>query len=177
MNEEINLLRDRKVKKTTTFNNVMAVRIVSWVFLFIVSFSSITLFILIALSPLPSLQERKKDELKTLSLFSASIGKIYYTKDRISNISNLLQRRPTYTDAIGIINKNITPDMKVSSLRVEETRIFVTVTGDNLLTFDMFIKSLLGSNTQEKQYKKISLVSLLLDGETKKYNLTLELIR
>ena len=175
MSIEINLIHGSKSRKNTLLNKIAAIRVFSLSFLFIVSFSSIVLFMLIALSPLPSLQQREKEEAKTLSLFNEKIVKVLLTKERVNHITTVLNTRPVYAETLQKMTAQVPGDIVVDSVKVVGSKIEMNVSSGTLVNLDMFQANMLQLNKKEKRFKKIILTGLTLDADTGKYILSLEL--
>lgn len=176
MNNEINLLPDKTKQASRFLKKREMLHMTSIGILFLVSFLSITLFILIALSPLPSLRQREKDEAKRLSFFNEMIVKILLTKDRITQIKRLFETRLVYSNTLEIVKKHLPPNVLIEEIHTDQKTILVTVTSNSLSPLDQFIGDIVQFNRNEKTFKKIKLISLEQDFEKGKFILTLELV-
>lgn len=175
MSTEINLLRGKKSRRNALLNKLAMLRMVSLSFLFIVSFSSIVLFMLIALSPLPSLQQRESEESKTMSFFDQKIAKILLTKERITHINGIIKTRPAYAETLQHIRAQVPEDLVVDSVKLVGNKIEVNVSGKTLEKLDSFSTNILKMNGKEKRFKRIMLTGLTLDTDTGRYVMSLEL--
>jgi hypothetical protein len=146
--------------------------------LFFVSFSAITLFILIALSPLPSLLERESDQVKKLSVYSDSIVKLDLTKKRIGFARQILSERSKYHESIAVIAEILPAGSEITGVEVDEKKaLLLTVSATSLMPHELLTESLLRINNEEKVFKKITLESGSYDNDDNNYLLKLKLIR
>lgn len=175
MINEINLLHGSTSRKNKLLSKLAAIRMVSMSFLFVISFSSIVLFILIALSPLPSLQQREIEEARTLATFDKKIVKILLTKERLTNAGKILQTRNVRAETLQKLAAQVPGDLTVNSIKLLGKKIEMSVTSKSLANLDTFTANVTEFNKREKRFKKIMLASLILDADSGKYVLSIEL--
>lgn len=176
MSTEINLLKNRVRAKSSFLTQVLALRAFSLTFLFVVSFSSIILFILVALSPLPDLQEQEKEEIKKLSLFQSRMAKVLFTKERVGHIHTLLQTRPVYAETLQSLEEQLPNEASVDTLHLDKKTVTVSVSSSSLGTLDQFAKDIMKLQTEKKRFSKITLSSLYLNPDNGRYVLDMELL-
>ena len=175
MLNEINLLPGKTKHTSPLLKKRAMLHFIAIGALFTVSFSSIVLFILIALSPLPSLQQREKSEMRRLSFFSEMILKIQLTKERLTNVDNILQKRPVYSKSLKSIKDILPQGAIIEGVSLNEKALSITITSSSLSSLDKFIKTITEKESDNVNYKKIILVSIEQNFEKGKYVLTLEL--
>ncbi len=176
MNNEINLMPEKAKHTASNLKKHYVVHYVAIGLLFIISFSSVVLFMLIALSPLPSLVQREKDETKRLSFFSEMIVKLQFTKNRVNHVNDILKLRPDYSESIDKIKNQLSENAVIEEIHLSEKVLSVTIVSPSLSVLDQFITHLTEENAISKYYKKITLVSLHKDFEKGRFVMTLELI-
>jgi hypothetical protein len=176
MSDEINLLPGKTKQTSSLLKKRETLRIIAIGSLFAVSFLSIILFMLIALSPLPSLRQREKDEGKRLSFFNDMIVKILLTNDRLTQIKHIFQTRPVYSQPIDVVRKLIPPNAAIEEIHLDNKIVSITISSTSLSPLDEFIRALVSYNTSSRLFRKITLVSLLQNFDKGKYMLTFKLI-
>jgi len=176
MNEKINLLDPNK--KTASFISVQhfqVMRIIVIAFLFIVSVSSVILFILVSLSPLPALQKQEQTLEQTLSQSRGEIAKIALLHERTSSITTFLSQRQMLDQTIGLIESKFSGDMKVTSLQVTNSGTIITVESSSLQDLDNFFNGLIVLIQQKKGFSQATLVDLANDSSSNEYDATIRL--
>src|SRR5260221_116547 len=108
MNEGINLLEPNKNTRASMFlHRLHTMRVVTVGLLFIVSVSSVILFILVALSPLPTLQRQEQYLRQTLSASKSNIVKLALVKGQTDSIDRLLTQRHMLDQPIELVQEKI----------------------------------------------------------------------
>jgi Tfp pilus assembly protein PilN len=174
---DINLIRHSEDKSPTFLNKVVVLRVLSFVLLFAISFFSITLFILIALSPLPSLQEQEQDAISQLAPLHPKMAKLLMTKERIGHIQNILQKRPEYSEILQQVSQQVPAEAAVDNLKLEGENISLSVSSPSLEHIDSFTGNIMRLNSENKYFSKIKILSLFLNVETNRYTLFMELAK
>lgn len=176
MNDQVNLL-DRKAKHASPLTKKRAIfHLFAVGSLFVFAFFSIVLFILIALSPLPSLQEREKTETRRLSFFKDLILKINLTKDRINNVDKILSERPTYAKSLQIIKSIIPPEAAIKEIHLNDKTLTFTISSNSLIPLDTFLNSLKIEGEKEERFKKITIVTLEQNFDKREYILVVKVV-
>ncbi len=174
MRENINLLQNNQTEQVPLSKNTLFFRIVAFSCLFIVSFFSIILFILIALSPLPALQQREKEEVEKLKVHHATMGKMILTKERLVQIDTLIKERPLYADIIQSFQNRIPGNVVIDSVKIRGKQITVKLSSVSLEQLDSFMASILQSNVTDKKFRSIILNNIYFEGELQRYAMVME---
>ena len=176
MNETINLLDPNK--KTASFisvQNFQMMRLVVIGLLFIVSVSSVILFILVSLSPLPALQKQEQTLNQTLSQSRSEIAMIALVHERTSSITTFLSQRQMLDQTIELIESKFSGDMKVTSLQMTNSGTVITVESSSLQNLDNFLNGLIVFVQQKKGFSQATLVDLANVAESNEYDATIRL--
>ncbi len=175
MSSEINLLRSTKSTVSPLVGKLFAFRAFSLVLLFVISFFSITLFVLIALSPLPKLQQQEQTELQKIAFLHPKMAKIMLTRERLNQIQTILQTRPVYSELLQKVSSYIPTGADVDAVKLESGKINITVSSRSLADIEVFADGVTKSNSNKKFFSKVSQLGLFLNVETGRYVITLEL--
>jgi hypothetical protein len=175
MNTEINLLPGRKKHATVLLKKRKTLEIIAVSILFMVSFLSVTLFMFIALSPLPSLRQREKDEIKKMGYFNEMIVKVIYTKNRLTNITQILQKRASIADSVTVVKDMLPENAEIDEIHLDAKKVSITIISTTLSTFDQFLGDFVRMNNETKRFKKVSVMSVMQDFEKGHYALTIDL--
>ena len=176
MNKGINLLGSKKKSNIApAVKKLKLLRLIAVCMLFIVTAFSITLFILIALTPLPKLKEQERISQTNLLNFSADITKLQVVNDRLASISDVLSKRPTYDKKIDLIKSNLPREITIRSLTIEKNSISLDVSSQSLLFLDTFLNKLISDSGKDKDFSQIKLTSLSREESDNSYHLGLTL--
>lgn len=170
MNEGINLLESNKKNTSAAFvRQLQTMRTLVIGLLFIVSVSSVILFILIALSPLPTLQNQEQSLQQSLTLSKNDIVKLDLIKERTTSISQFLDKRKKLDQTIQVIESKFTGDATVTAIESTNIGTTVTVESSSLQDLDNFLNGLIVLVQQKKSFSKVTLVDLATDQTNNKY--------
>lgn len=176
MNEGINLLDQNK--KSSGFilpGHLQKMRIIVIGLLFIVSVSSIILFILVAFSPLPALQTQEKSLEQTLLLSKSDIVKLALVKERTTSISTLLSKRGNLDQTLSLVQDKVPANTTVTSLQVDSTGILLTAESSSLQDLDTFLNGLIQYVQEKKVFSQVILVDLATDQTNGEYAVSVRL--
>jgi hypothetical protein len=177
MSSEINLLQSKRSETASYFlSKIFVIRLISILILFTISFCSVVFFVLIALSPLPSLQDREKDELQKIAVFHPQMARIALTKDRLAHAGLLIQKRVVYNPILNTIEGLLTDDAIISGITLDKKNVTVILTSASLVPLDTFMSNLLTNNIIKKSFNTATLKTMLLNTQTGKYELTVEIV-
>lgn len=177
MNEEVNLLGNSS-KNTTLVptKKLQTMRAFATILLFIISASSIVLFILVALSPLPELQRQEKTLREQLAASHAEMGKLALIDERVTNVSEILKHRRQFDKLLDLVQSTMAKDVRISSLRVDKNIIVLTVQSSSLKSLDNFLSGLIQAVQNKQGFSQVTLNDLTTEAATNNYTVTLNLV-
>ena len=101
MNKGINLLGfEKKITINANLKKLKLLRILGVGLLFGISGLSIILFLFIALSPLPALQDEEKAALNRLAVHHPDIAQLFLINDRVKSGEVILSKRTNYNEIL-----------------------------------------------------------------------------
>lgn len=172
MNNNINLIGS---KNHTTIplasRKLLLMRAIAMVLLFGVSAASIILYILIAFSPLPQVQEQERQALSTISNSKSDMAKIALIQDRLGGISTIMKQRTTYDVLLDSVVSKMPPGITIFQITTNKKDITLTVRSSSLDALTTFVNNLTDA-ARAKEYAKITLNSILSDDESGMFSLT-----
>jgi hypothetical protein len=176
MNEGINLLAPNKNKGSgDLLRRIQKMRFLTIALLFIVSVSSVILFILVALSPLPALQKQAQSLQQSLATSKDSIVKLTLVNSQTDSISQLLTKRKSFELPLRLIQDKFSGDMKIEQLQMDDSIVLITVESSSLHSVDTFINGLANYVQEKNTFSKVILVDLAIDEATNSYSATVQL--
>lgn len=176
MNRGINLLREKKqVTLSPALKKLRILRIIALGFLFTISCFSIILFLLIALSPLPSLQQQEKNSLSTISQYHPDMARLELIVDRLKSSMVIIQNRNNFDQTLSEVRDMMPNGLTIVALNMQEKKISLTVTSQSLTSMDTFITNLTNSVDEKKNFSQVFLAGLITDEQRKLYTLTIDL--
>jgi Tfp pilus assembly protein PilN len=176
MNNSINLLVDKKNQRLGRGGTLRILRLSAIVLLFIIASSSIILFILIALSPLPNLKAQERLARITLSQEHTDMAKLFLIKERVAAVEQILAKRRMYDRPLEIIQSLLPNGVEVEALKVEKNTVSLTVSSKSLTLLNTFVASLTGEVNQKKVFSQLSMGNLSIEATKNRYLVTLVLL-
>lgn len=157
------------------FDRIKTLRLLAVVLLFGVSVSSMILFLLIALSPLPTLKKQESTSLFTLAQFHTDMARLALLNERVENISKIIEKRTDYNKVIDELRNKLPSDSTITGLDIGKKTVSVTVTSQSLASIDAFLSSVIADTGINKSFTHANLNTLSLDPARGTYLLTLDL--
>ena len=177
MNTNINLLEDKKTKRgPISSRSTQILRYVGIVLLFFVSASSIILFILISLSPLPNLKIQERQVNSALSQSHTDMAKLFLINERTDVATMILANRKSYDRSLELIQSILPNGVDVEGLTIEKNTLSLTVSSQSLALLNTFVSSLTGAVTEKKVFSQLALGNFLIETAKNRYLVTLTLL-
>ena len=181
MNEHINLLDTTTNRNFAhVLNRLRLLRFVAVGFLFLVATSSIMLFLIIAFSPLPRLQQEEERYVETLNAgeYRAKMDKYFYINSRLKDIGTLLSKRPDVVASYEIIERAFTPSIDVNFLDIAENSITVNLASFSLSDIEQVVDNLSQQAEEDERFKSLTLSGVSYDERENVYEMvaTIELV-
>jgi len=158
MNRGINLL-GKKIQTpiTKATEKLRILRTVAISLLFIVSASSVIIFLLIALSPLPSLQKKEKNALKVLSAHHADMAKLEVTKERLSISSAIINKRNDFSVSLQKIIEKMPAGISINAIKMKDKNVSITALSSSLSSLETFLDNLTKASDQKKDFASVAI--------------------
>lgn len=177
MNEGINLLDPNKKKSASlAVRRMEGLRLFAGSLLFIVAVASVILFILVAISPLPTLQKQQHSLELTLSSSKNDIAKLAYINERTTSIDEVLTKRQSMDQTIALLQSKLAGNTKVSAIRADKNILTVTVESKSLQSLDDFLNGVVGYVKNKQAFSQVTLTELTSDEVNNVYSMTVSLV-
>lgn len=175
MNEDINLIPNKKRDVVLQAKLVYRIRIFSTAILIFIALMSMLLFVVRLNSPLTSLKKEEAVLLSNISLLHEKTARLLLLKNRLKEISEIRSKRISLDQTISKVTAIIPSEMTIDLLSVDKTTVAITASSGSLATINQFLDSLVESVTTQKVFKKITLQNLSLDNKSRKYIISVKL--
>lgn len=176
MSEGINLLQPNKnTGSGIHLRSIQKMRVLTVGLLFIISVSSVILFILVALSPLPALQRQEQTLQQTLTSSKDTIVKLAIVNTQTDAASSLLAKRKPFDKPIELVLAKLSKDISVTQLQMDSDSFTITVDTPSLQSLDTYFNGLTDYVKSKNTFSKLTMVDLTTDPATNQYQATLEL--
>ncbi len=174
MSESINLLKNKEKKSEDkqAAAKIKIFRYSSLIILFLVSVSAMTLFFLIAFSPLPALEENEAKEMATISNYHSTIAKIHVTKERLGKVEKLLKDRPAYDKTLLLISSVLPSGVSLGDISIKREEIIFSVNSASLQSLDQVSNALIDKVNKKDQLKSLALTGIAPDVDTDSFVMT-----
>lgn len=176
MSNGINLLGKRnQVAVTPAARRLWRVRLIAIWALFGISGLSIILFLLIALSPLPSLLQQEKKALLTLSSQHQEIAKLLFLQDRLQTTSKIIAKRSDFDAKLQAVQNQMPPGIEITAMSIDSEGITVTVSSPSLSLLDTFTNNLLQNVEEKRDFSEVVMSKLLTNQQKNTFSMTMSL--
>lgn len=176
MNEGLNLLEPNKTTGPgNLLHHLQVMRIITIGLLFIISVTSVVIFILVSISPLPGLKNQEQTLEETLQQSRNDIVTLGIVNGQTTAISMLMNNRETFNIPLSLIKYYISSDMRVTTIQADNKTITVTVESQSLQSLDTFLNGLIGYVQEKKVFSNVTLVDLTTDQSNNTFALTVQL--
>lgn len=177
MSKGINLLgAEQRISVKIGSRKLKLLRAAGVWLLFGISAASIALFLLIALSPLPTLQKQEQDALNKLSAYHPDVAKLLLVEDRLKGSEAILAKRTDFDLTLDKIKEKMPEGASITGLKMDSKEISVTVTSSSLASLDTFLNNLIAAVEAKEDFSKITLTRFLSSGVNTTYTLTITVV-
>jgi Tfp pilus assembly protein PilN len=173
MSEGINLLEPTQKSSGDIFlKRIQTTRFIMVGLLFVVSVTSVILFILVALSPLPALQKQEQSLRQTLAKSKSDIVKYELVNERVVAISGIMKQRIFPDQTLTQIQSILPGDTQITTIKEDSKTVTLSVESASLQSLDSFINGLIGFVQDKKVFSNVTLTNLTTDETDNEYSIT-----
>jgi len=166
MNSGINLIGEKSKTQKVVLTRIKVLRSIAIGLLFIVSVSSVSLFMLITLSPLPTLQSQEKAAVASLSQQRTEIAKLAVVNERSDTIAGILSKRPNFDGTIDFMKSKLPRGVTITAFEVDKSTLSVTLSSKSLALLNEFLNNLLQSANETQKFSRVTLADLSIDSDS-----------
>ena len=175
MSKGINLLGgERRGILNKNIRNFQILRIIAVSLLFGISGFSIILFLLIALSPLPSLQQQEQNAKQNIAAYHEDMAQLLVISDRIQGGEAILKKRTNYAEPLVVLRQQMPAGLNVTSILVEDKTISLTVISSSLQVLESFLTNMTSITEEQNVFSKVILSKFFFSEGSQSFSLTLD---
>lgn len=174
MSKSINLLPNKNKKGIEDDGVLVILRRLSIFALVAVVFCSLILFALNYDTTLPSLRRQENTDLTNLSLLHSKTGKVLFIKERLQNISTIMNSRSTYDSLLNQINTMLPGDITVGSFDISKKTMTLVLSSHSLASLSNLLDTMTDMVNNKQTFKTLAIDDLVADGASGKYSLSVK---
>jgi Tfp pilus assembly protein PilN len=171
---DINLLPKNNISTLRQEQVVTVFRRISIVILAATAFTSVTIFILVLVSPLSQAQQEEKTLIAQLAVSSNKIARNVIIQERLTSITTILKTKNTYEKTISLLLHDLPESITVSKMDVTTNKVQITGTATSLEAANTFFNNLVLLQNKKEGIKSVLLKSFSLQGSNGTYYFTIE---
>ncbi|OGH06492.1 MAG: hypothetical protein A2171_01865 [Candidatus Levybacteria bacterium RBG_13_35_9] len=172
MSNDINLVSNKSEALEKEQRLLRLLRIFALLSLFTVAVLSVGIFLINFTIPISAVKKEQEQALSQISTLSKKHAIYNLTKDRLTNISNLLKIRKDYAKSLNIIFTKIPSPLVVTDIRIENESLVMAISGNSLLSINDVIESLVDFSTNKKIISDLVIESLVFNPQDGNYILS-----
>lgn len=166
MSNSINLIKQRKTAAKQITRQEKWFRFISLIALVLIVVVSVGIYGMKLLSPLPSLQQEEQRQREVLTKLYPTTAKLLFLKNRITEITKVLNSRPNLIKTIDLVRNKKPTDVTLSTMAVTIGGVTFDAQSRSLASVDSYLNTLTDIATKEKAFKTVTLENLALSPES-----------
>lgn len=174
MDNDINLISDRKKYASSKARQVARFRIAAGIALGIVVLSAFILFLLNRLSGIDSLLQQEQEDTAKVASKQKIVGKLLLVESRLNDINSILASRSSPDIFIQKIIAGMPSGVNIDSFSLTKKKVSLTVTSSSLIFLDQFTTDLLTKAYNKELFKTFTINSVIADPVNQKYILSFD---
>lgn len=174
MKNDVNLIPKKNISPSR-IARIRLLRYSSMMVLFLIAVLSMTLFFLIAFSPLPALQEQEKEEIGNITAYHSKIAKLLLTKNRLSYITTTTNNRSKFDTVIEMIQQQLSQSVTIDAFHVKNKSVTVRVASLSLQDLNTFLDLISEKQQKKEAIRTVKLLGITLNDTQQHYAMTVEL--
>lgn len=177
MSKGINLLgAEQRISAKIGSQKLKILRATAVWSLFGISGASIVLFLLIALSPLPSLQKQEQDVRAALAQHHPDVAKLLLVNDRLKGSEEILARRGSFNQTLDAIQAKMPEDTEITGLVMNDKEISVTISSASLASLNTFMDRIVAATEAKEDFSKVTLIDFFTNQNVNSYIVKIEVV-
>ncbi len=173
MNNDINLVSSQESTSLNEKKRLKMIRVTAVVSLTVVALSSILIFILYSSLSLSSIKKDQDSTLNSISFLHKKSAELAIINNRLTDITNILQKRKNYTNAIATIRQQMPAGVSTTDLEINKDNVVLIVSSNSLQSIDTFLNNVISLSQKQKVVSKIFIESLTVNEKSGSYSLSL----
>ena len=163
MSNSINLISNKSVELEKELRRLKKVKIAAVICLVAVVLMAVLVFVLNFTFPFDSVKKDQQLTMANLTAMNTKLTTYALTKDRVSNIANIIAQRGNFIPQTNQILSKVPSDLSVGTLEVTKGSLKITVSGASLASMNKFIDDIILLGSEGKVIKNVIIEGLSLD--------------
>ncbi len=176
MKRSINLLIGQQRQEAVSVGRYKSFRILSLCLLFTIAVASLSLLLLVTLSPLQQLQDSEREAIASVQNLHPQMAKLLFMHDRLASITTVLQNRHTFDETLTWIKGLLPEKASVTNYTVNAQTISLQITLPTLADADAVISSFTQALKQKQHIASLTVSNVALAPEKNNYQVTLDML-
>ena len=174
MSNSINLISNKSVELEKELRRLKKVKIAAVICLVAVVLMAVLVFVLNFTFPLDSVKKDQQLTMANLTAMNTKLTTYALTKDRVSNIANIIAQRGNFIPQTSQILSKVPSDLSVGTLEVTNGSLKITVSGASLASMNKFIDDVTILSQKKNIIQNVVVQQLSLDVKNNKYSISIQ---
>lgn len=174
MDKNINLVTGKSFDLEKQLKRIRILRVLSILSLVLVLSISLILFLITFFLPISSVKQDEQQTLSNISVLHKKLVSYFLIKDRIDNISEIIDSRKNYGVVSAAILQKVPQELNVETLSIDDKTLTLVVTGTSLTSMNQVIDDLIAMSNTKKLITNLLIENLVLNTQAGKYSLSLQ---
>ncbi|MCL5434901.1 MAG: hypothetical protein M1405_00745 [Patescibacteria group bacterium] len=174
MSNDINLVSNKDEASLKEKRRLKQVRMIAVVSLVVTALVSVLIFIINSQTSLSSIKKDEDSTLSNISYLNKKAAKLAIVNERLKNISDILQKRKNYTNAINTLLQLMPPDVYTATLELDKNDVFLVANSNSLLSIDKFLNGIIDLSSKKQVIGSVTVESLSVNAKTGNYSISIK---
>ncbi|MCL6096445.1 MAG: hypothetical protein M1444_02050 [Patescibacteria group bacterium] len=174
MSNDINLVSNKDEAFLKEKRRLKQVRTIAVVSLVVTALASVLIFIINSQTSLSSIKKDENSTLSNISYLNKKAAKLAIVNERLKNISDILQKRKNYTNAINTLLQLMPPDVYTATLELDKNDVFLVANSNSLLSIDKFLNGIIDLSFKKQILGSVTIESLSVNAKTGNYSISIK---
>lgn len=141
---DINLVADKE-SSASSKSKLKKIRSISYLVLFLVTISSVLIFILNIRYSVNSVREQQTSVLNNLSIYNESVVKLIFLNQRLADIKVIFEDKTNYQELLTSFFSTLPPSVTIESYDINEGKFNLTLSSESLLALNESLNTILST--------------------------------
>lgn len=174
MSNSINLVSPKNEQLEKEQNRLKAARILAFSVMLAVVLIAALVFIVNLTLPINSIKQDEQNTLSNISAFHTKLAQYYLVEDRVTNLSNIIEKRKKLPDIADAVLATVPQDLAITTMQIDAKQVSFVVSGKSLISMNKFIDDVTALDKSKKIIKNIVVQQLSADIKNGNYSVSVQ---